>query len=52
MESTKPQALADITEAEKDLDISMGCIKLQEIRDYILKLKNGRAAGEDRVQVS
>ena len=44
-----PATFADITEAEEDLDIDMGAIQLQEVRDAIHKLKNGKAPGQDGV---
>lgn len=44
-----PPALAEISEAEEDLDINLGPISLQEVKDAICKLKNGKAPGEDGV---
>ena len=44
-----PSILADIPEAEEDLDISMEPISLHEVKDAISKLKNNKAPGEDGI---
>jgi hypothetical protein len=44
-----PPALADIPEAEEDLDIDMGDIRVKEVKSAIHKRKNGKAPGEDGV---
>ena len=41
--------LADINEAEQDLDIELGPITVQEVKDAIKKLKNGKTPGDDNV---
>ena len=41
--------LADICEAEQDLDIELGSITVQEVEDAIKKLMNGKAQGDDNV---
>ncbi|KAK3517624.1 hypothetical protein QTP70_013436 [Hemibagrus guttatus] len=42
-----PPALADIPEADEDLDIDMGDIRVEEVKAAIHKMKNGKAPGED-----
>ena len=44
-----PPTLADISEVEKDLDIELGPITVQEVQDANKKLKNGRAPGDNNV---
>ena len=46
-----PLTLADISEAEQDLDIELGPITIQEVKDAIKRLKNGIAPGDDNVCV-
>ena len=40
-----PPTFADNIEAEQDLDIELGPITVQEVKDAIKKQKNGRASG-------
>ena len=44
-----PSTLADICEAEQDLDIELEPITVQEVRDAIKRLKNGKEPGEANV---
>ena len=44
-----PPTLADIPEAEEDLDIKLGNITVTEVNEAIHKLKNGKAPGDDGV---
>ncbi|XP_052261550.1 uncharacterized protein LOC127865671 [Dreissena polymorpha] len=46
---TDPPTLADIPEAEEDLDINLGNITVTEVNEAIHKLKNGKASGDDGV---
>ena len=41
--------LADINEAEQDLDIELGTITAQEVKDAIKKLKNDKAPEDGNV---
>lgn len=41
--------LPDINEADQDLDIETGPIKLSKVQNSIYKLKNYKAPGEDGV---
>ena len=41
--------LADNSEAEQDMDIELGPITIQEVKEAIKKLKNGKAPGDDNV---
>ena len=38
---------ADISEADQDLDIKLGPITIQEVKDAVKKLKNSKAPGDD-----
>ena len=44
-----PPTLAGISEAEQDLDIDPGCITVQEVKEAIKKLRNGKSPGDDNV---
>ena len=44
-----PPALADIPEADENLNINMGTIAVGKVKEAICKLKNGKALGEDGV---
>ena len=44
-----PPALADIPEADEDLNINMGAITVGEVKEAIRKLKNEKPPGEDGV---
>ena len=41
----------DNSEAEQDLDIELEPITVQEVKDAIRKLKNGKAPGDDNVYI-
>ena len=44
-----PSVLADIPEADEDLDINLGEITVEEVKNAINKQKNGKAPGDDGV---
>ena len=44
-----PPTLADISEAEQDLDIEHGPIIVQQVKDAVKKLMNDKAPGDDNV---
>ena len=44
-----PSTLVDISEAEKDLDIELRPVTVQEVKDAVKKLKNGKALEYDNV---
>ena len=44
-----PPVLADIPEAEEDLDINCDDITVEEVKQAIHKLKNGKVPGDDGV---
>ena len=44
-----PPTIADIIEAEQELDIELGPIIVQEAKDAITKLKNGETPRDDNV---
>ena len=44
-----PPTLADISEAEQNMDIGLGPTTVQEVKDVINKLMNGAASGDDNM---
>ena len=45
----EPRLRADIKQAEEDLEININCPSIEEVRDSIKKMKNGKSPGADRI---